>query len=156
MQWQTRWPYGAEGCQARRLLPFKGAQQDTCLLQVLNAINKGSTAATHKQHNIRFPVHDPSKPQKIKERLATGAEKVFVLVSVMLRQHYTCCRPENNKNPVSASCQGSSTSCQCAAADESGAGRPGSRHTGLLHEARDEPGVAHVHQHLCSKFFGVL
>ena len=71
----------------------------TCLLQVLNAINKGSTAAADKQHNIRFQVHDPSKPQKMKERLATGADKVFVLVSVILRQHYPCSRPAKHKMP---------------------------------------------------------
>ena len=66
--------------------PIPVSTKRHCLLQVLNAINKGSTASADKQHNIRFQVHDPSKPQKIKERLATGAEKVFVLVSVILRQ----------------------------------------------------------------------
>lgn len=85
--------------QASSLVSGEHTKMDTCILQVLNAINKGSTATTDKQKNIRFQVHDPSKPQKVKERLATGAEKVFVLVSVMLRQQYPCSRPGKNKIP---------------------------------------------------------
>ena len=51
----------------------------------LNAINKGSSSSGSsskdgKAHAIRFCVPDPHKPQKAKERISTGPEKIFIMV----------------------------------------------------------------------------
>lgn len=46
----------------------------------LNAINKGSSNHAGKQHAVRFCVPDPNKPQKTKERISTGPEKIFIMV----------------------------------------------------------------------------
>lgn len=47
----------------------------------LNAINKGGSAENGKVHAIRFCVPDPHKPQKTKERISSGPEKIFIMVS---------------------------------------------------------------------------
>ena len=47
----------------------------------LNAINKGGSAENGKAHAIRFCVPDPHKPQKTKERISSGPEKIFIMVS---------------------------------------------------------------------------
>ncbi|DBB06327.1 TPA: Sec63 [Trebouxia sp. C0004] len=47
----------------------------------LNAINKGSNVEGGKAHAVRFCVPDPHKPQKTKERISTGPEKIFIMVN---------------------------------------------------------------------------
>ena len=53
----------------------------------LNAINKGgsnsgngSSSKDRKAHAVRFCVPDPHKPQKAKERISSGPEKIFIMV----------------------------------------------------------------------------
>ena len=54
----------------------------------LNAINKGSSSSSSsggsskdgKAHAVRFCVPDPHKPQKAKERISSGPEKIFIMV----------------------------------------------------------------------------
>ena len=50
----------------------------------LNAINKGSSSGGSskdgKAHAVRFCVPDPQKPQKAKERISSGPEKIFIMV----------------------------------------------------------------------------
>lgn len=42
-------------------------------MQVINAINHSA--------GVRYPLMNPAKPSKVLERVATGADKIFVLVS---------------------------------------------------------------------------
>lgn len=42
--------------------------------QVLNEVNHSD--------RVRFPLMNPAKPTKVLERVATGADKIFVLVSL--------------------------------------------------------------------------
>ena len=46
----------------------------------LNVINKGSSGQGEKAHAVRFSVPDAHKPQKTKERISSGPEKIFVMV----------------------------------------------------------------------------
>lgn len=57
----------------------------------LNAINKGSSSSggssgskDGKAHAVRFCVPDPHKPQKVKERISSGPEKIFIMVRQQL------------------------------------------------------------------------
>ncbi|KAL0036137.1 hypothetical protein WJX79_005176 [Trebouxia sp. C0005] len=49
--------------------------------KALNAINKGSNVEGGKAHAVRFCVSDPHKPQKAKERISSGPEKIFIMVN---------------------------------------------------------------------------
>ena len=44
--------------------------------KALNAVNK-----SHGEGRIRYCVPNPAKPEKHKERISTGPEKIFILVS---------------------------------------------------------------------------
>lgn len=48
--------------------------------KALNAINK-----SHKEGQIRYCVPNPANPEKVKERINTASEKIFILVSLVDR-----------------------------------------------------------------------
>ena len=63
-----------------RSAEFSGIKLRRSEKKPLNAINKGSGPEKGKSHAVRFCVPDPHKPQKTKERISTGAEKIFIMV----------------------------------------------------------------------------
>lgn len=58
--------------------------------KALNAINKGSNVEGGKAHAVRFCVSDPHKPQKAKERISSGPEKIFIMVIGALLKFMLC------------------------------------------------------------------
>ena len=59
---------------------FSGIKLRRSEKKPLNAINKGSNVESGKAHTVRFCVADPHKPQKTKERIGSGPEKIFIMV----------------------------------------------------------------------------
>ena len=60
---------------------FSGIKLRRSEKKPLNAINKGSSKVEgSKAHAVRFCVPDPNKPQKTKERINTGPDKIFIMV----------------------------------------------------------------------------
>ncbi|KAL0055867.1 hypothetical protein WJX82_005206 [Trebouxia sp. C0006] len=63
---------------------FSGIKLRRSEKKPLNAINKGSNVEGGKAHAVRFCVPDPHKPQKTKERIGNGPEKIFIMVNEAL------------------------------------------------------------------------
>jgi len=77
---------------------FSGIKLRRSEKKPLNAINKGSNVEGGKGHAVRFCVPDPHKPQKTKERIGSGPEKIFIMVIGALLGYFvvpggTACLP---------------------------------------------------------------
>ncbi len=70
---------------------FSGIKLRRSEKKPLNAINKGSNVEGGKGHAVRFCVPDPHKPQKAKDRIRTGPEKIFIMVIAILLEHCLSC-----------------------------------------------------------------
>ncbi len=70
---------------------FSGIKLRRSEKKPLNAINKGSNVEGGKAHAVRFCVPDPHKPQKTKERIGNGPEKIFIMVIAILSENCLPC-----------------------------------------------------------------